>query len=95
LPISFSELSLERAYTNLRKNRNLVYVLPLLKLAEFLEIKQEVIEISGRYMVKYSLLPNYALVLATCKYYRIDAILSLDRNLKETCRKENIFFYLM
>lgn len=95
----FLRIASGKSYNTLRKDRGLVsdaakkfaeHVLPLLKLAEFLEVKQEVIEISGGYMIEYGLLPNDALILATCKHYRLDAILSLDRDFEEACRKEGI-----
>jgi len=53
-------------------------------MAEFLEVNRSVVSLANEFIVKYSLLPNDALILATCKFYRIDCLASLDvENLKE------------
>ncbi len=42
-------------------------------------------------MKKHNLLSNDALILATCKYYRIKYLISIDTSdFKEPCEKEGI-----
>ncbi|MHA1262079.1 MAG: type II toxin-antitoxin system VapC family toxin [Candidatus Freyarchaeota archaeon] len=42
---------------------------PLLKLTRLLEINEDIIALANNYIVRYGLLPNDALFLATCKSY--------------------------
>ena len=64
---------------------------PLLKLAKILVINESVVSLANNYIIKYGLLPNDALILATCKYYGIDALVTLDEiDFKEPCKKEKI-----
>jgi len=54
-------------------------------------VNENVITLANDYIIKYGLLPNDALVLATCKFYEIDCLVSLDEeDFIEPCRKENI-----
>ncbi|WP_202318888.1 type II toxin-antitoxin system VapC family toxin [Archaeoglobus neptunius] len=89
----------EKSYPDLKKNRELVsaagkkfveLIYPALKLANFLEINREVVSISNNFIQKYGLLPNDALILATCKHYELDALASLDTDYEEACRNEGI-----
>ncbi|HRG36773.1 MAG TPA: PIN domain-containing protein [Chitinophagales bacterium] len=41
-------------------------------------------------MSKYNLLPNDALILATCKLNQINMIASFDSDFKTACEKEKI-----
>lgn len=88
-----------KSYPDLKKNRELVsaagkkfveLIYPILKLANFLEINSEVVIISNNFIQKYGLLPNDALILATCKHYELDALASLDTDYEEACRNEGI-----
>lgn len=64
---------------------------PLLRLTKFLEVNENVIALANDYIIKYGLLPNDALVLATCKFYEVDCLVSLDEeDFREPCEKENI-----
>ncbi len=89
----------EKPYPDLKKNRELVsasgkkfveLIYPTLKLANFLEINREVVNISNFFIQKYGLLPDDALILATCKHYELDALASLDTDYEEACGGENI-----
>lgn len=89
----------EKSYPDLKKNRDLVsaagkkfveLIYPTLKLANFLEINREVVSISNNFIQKYGLLPNDALILATCKHYELDTLASLDADYEEACRNEGI-----
>jgi predicted nucleic acid-binding protein len=44
-------------------------------------------------MKKYGLLPNDALILATCKFYGIKHLISLDRDFEEPCVEEGLELY--
>ena len=62
----------------------------LLLLFKVLEENKEVLNISLGFIEKYNLLTNDALILATCKYYGIDKIASLDNDFKKATISENI-----
>ncbi|WP_293447867.1 type II toxin-antitoxin system VapC family toxin [Persephonella sp.] len=62
----------------------------LLLLFEVLEENKDVLNLSLRFMEKYSLLTNDALILATCKYYGIDKIASLDSDFEKATITEKI-----
>ncbi|WP_457625855.1 type II toxin-antitoxin system VapC family toxin [Persephonella sp.] len=62
----------------------------LLLLFKVLEENKEILNLSIRFIEKYSLLTNDALILATCKYYGIDKIASLDSDFEKVTVSENI-----
>jgi len=62
----------------------------LLLLFKVLEENKEVLNISLGFIEKHNLLTNDALILATCKYYGIDKIASLDNDFKKATISENI-----
>jgi predicted nucleic acid-binding protein len=62
----------------------------LLLLFNVLEENKEILDISLKLMEKYDLLTNDALILATCKYYEIDKIASLDTDFEKATTNENI-----
>ena len=43
-----------------------------------------------RVIEHYDLRPNDAIILATCKYYGIKYLISLDNDFPEPCKKEGI-----
>ena len=62
----------------------------LLLLVEILEENKEVLEIAIYLMKRYNLLTNDALILATCKYYGIDKLASLDKDFENITLQEGI-----
>lgn len=62
----------------------------LILLFNVLEENKEILDISLKLMEKYDLLTNDALILATCKYYEIDKIASLDTDFEKATTNENI-----
>jgi len=58
----------------LRKLMNYFHVLPITK---------EIIELSFEIQLKYGLLPNDALIAATCKFYNINKIATFDEGFKK------------
>ena len=62
----------------------------LLLLFEVLKENKEVLNLSLGFIEKYNLLTNDALILATCKYYGIDKIASLDSDFEKATVSENI-----
>ncbi|WP_457641374.1 type II toxin-antitoxin system VapC family toxin [Persephonella sp.] len=62
----------------------------LLLLFKVLEENKEILKTSVSFMEKYSLLTNDALILASCKYYGIDKIASLDNDFEKATMNENI-----
>lgn len=57
---------------------------------EFLEIGEDVRDLFWKYLEKYNLRPNDALILSTCKHYNITCLISLDSDFQEACEKEDI-----
>jgi len=57
---------------------------------EFLEIGEDVRDLFWKYLEKYNLRPNDALILSTCKHYNITCLISLDSDFQEACEKEGI-----
>jgi len=66
------------------------YIISTLSVFEFLTINHEIIEKMYLFMQKYNLKPNDAFILATCKYYQIPNLVSLDSHFIEPCKAENI-----
>ena len=62
----------------------------ILKLFEILSLNKEVRTCFWQIFKKYNLKPNDALILATCKYYRIRYLISIDTDFPEPCEKEGI-----
>lgn len=56
----------------------------------FLNIEKDVISYAEKLITKYNLAPNDALILGTCKYYRIGCLVSLDEDFKKACKDEAI-----
>jgi len=59
---------------------NLNKIEELLDLAETLPMNKEIEDLSFEIIKKYGLLPNDALIAATCKHYGIRNIATFDRN---------------
>ncbi len=62
----------------------------LLLLFNVLEENKEILRTSFQFMQKYNLLTNDALILATCKYYGITKLASLDKDFESIAANENI-----
>jgi len=65
-------------------------VFSFLRNFDLLVINNEIINYAELFVRNYNLKPNDALILATCKYYNIPYLLSLDEDFKEPCEKEGI-----
>ena len=88
-----------KSYWELKKNRSLVKetteeflksLFPMLSIPNFLEVTSEIILLSIEISRKYGLLPNDALILATCKFYGIKYLVSLDDDFESPCKREGI-----
>ncbi len=55
-----------------------------------LEINRSIEMLAVEYMAKYGLLPNDALILATCKFYGVTYLISFDSDFAEACSGEGI-----
>ena len=64
------------------KNLELKKVLSLLEIAENLSITTAVEKISADFIQEYGLLPNDALIAASCKRFAMRRIATLDRDFK-------------
>ncbi len=60
----------------------------LFEIFEELEINKEIRNIAFEFMKKYGLLPNDALILATCKFYGARYLISFDDDFREACKGE-------
>ena len=96
----FLRVSSQQSYFDLKKNKEIVKreglhflstLFPVLSTTKILEINADIIFLANSYLVKYGLLPNDALILATCKYYGIEHLVSLDKDDFEIpCKNEKI-----
>ncbi len=77
----FIRTKARKSHLTLKKDKDLVSLLgkeflslayPTLENLEFLEINRDVIIIANKFIVEYGLLPNDALILATCKFYKLN-----------------------
>ena len=55
-----------------------------------LSVDEEVLKLGKAYIENFGLLPNDALVLATCKRYKVKYLISIDSDFSEPCKKEGI-----
>jgi len=62
----------------------------LLKAFKNLPIVEEIEDDMLRLMENYNLKPNDALILATCKYYQVPYLVSLDTDFEKPCKGEGI-----
>ncbi|MBE8540167.1 PIN domain-containing protein [Geoglobus acetivorans] len=62
----------------------------LFEIFEELEINREIRNLAYRFVKKYGLLPNDALILATCRFYGIKYLISFDSDFERACKKEGI-----
>ncbi|WP_232473491.1 type II toxin-antitoxin system VapC family toxin [Thermococcus profundus] len=65
-------------------------VLPLLAIPDFLEVNYDVVTIAVRLSSEYGLLSNGALMLPTAEYYGVEALVSLDSDFLDACKREGI-----
>lgn len=63
-------------------------VFPFLDRFFFLNVGLNIIKIAKSLIISYNLKPNDALIFATCKYYNIRNLISLDEDFKGACEKE-------
>ena len=57
---------------------------------QLLEINNEIINNVPEIMSRYNLLPNDAIILATCKIHNITQLASHDKDFAEACRAEGV-----
>jgi len=62
----------------------------LFEIFEELEINKEIRNMAYEFVKKYGLLPNDALILATCKFYGIKYLISFDGDFERACKDEGI-----
>ncbi len=86
-PIVVSEVS----YFLLKRTKISVQeIKDLLSGYNLLDTNKEIINNAFNYIEKYQLYPNDAFILATCKYYGIKNLLSLDVDFIKCCLQEKI-----
>ena len=97
LMVYLRALTGERAYT-LKHNPELIKgheselreFLTFFGLFREFEINRSIETLAVEYMAKYGLLPNDAMILATCKFYGIKYLVSFDSDFEEACEGEEI-----
>ena len=62
----------------------------MFEMFEHLEINKKVRDIAFRYIITYGLLPDDAVILATCKFYGIKYLISFDSDFSGACEKEGV-----
>jgi len=62
----------------------------LINLFEFLPTDSRLLNLAPSIMQQYNLLPNDAIILATCKIYNISQLASHDKDFTEACKGEGI-----
>jgi predicted nucleic acid-binding protein len=62
----------------------------LIESFSFLSSKETLLDLVPDFMVKYNLLPNDAIILATCKIHGITQLASHDKDFEEPCKAEGI-----
>ena len=62
----------------------------LLESFNFLNINKNILALSLNYMNSYKIKPNDSLIVATCKFYKIDKLISLDSDFEKICKNEKI-----
>lgn len=66
------------------------FITETLKEFLFIEVNENVVSLAPALMDKYNLLPNDAIILATCKIYNITQLASHDKDFKAPCKSEGI-----
>jgi len=72
------------------KEEELEKLFMLFEIFEELEINKRIRNMAYEFMKKYGLLPNDALILATCKFYGIKYLISFDGDFERVCKKEGV-----
>ena len=62
----------------------------LLQRFSFLQNNESLYKIAPYYMKQYNLLPNDAIILASCKIHNITKLASHDKDFEEACQSEGI-----
>ena len=70
-------------------NLDIIKISEYLKDFNILTIDSTVVSIAYNYMHKYNM-KNDAIIAASCKYHKINNLITLDKDFKKVCTKENI-----
>ena len=62
----------------------------LFEIFEELEINRNIRNLACEFVKKYGLLPNDAVILASCRFYGINRLISFDSDFERACREEGI-----
>ena len=92
LKLYLSIFSVEEIFYILKKRKKLK-IDKILKFFEMFNIKhtnKKILTIFFKYVQKYNIDTIDLMILATCKYYKINHLISLDTDFKIPCEKEGI-----
>lgn len=87
-PIVFSEVVY--IFIKYSGKSKLKQLFELLNSFIMLDLSAKIVKISENFILKYGLFPNDAMILATCKFYDINFLASLDKDFEHCCNSENI-----
>ncbi len=85
--IVFSEVVYQLVF---KRKLNIDLVAEILNSFILLDLNRSVKDYSLSFIKNYGLKPNDALILATCKHYKIENLISLDKDFEKACQKEGI-----
>ena len=92
----YLKLKTGRSFRTLKKKPDLVKavqkgpVYELLSLFKFLDTNEFVFNISRRLIDEYGLLPNDAMIAGAALFYKLDGIITLDKDFENMARNENL-----
>jgi len=66
------------------------YIFELFSICCVFAENADILSIAKEFIKTYNLKPNDALILATCKYYGIKNLISVDEDFEKACEKEGI-----
>ncbi|WP_297556424.1 type II toxin-antitoxin system VapC family toxin [Thermococcus sp.] len=96
----YLKLKTGRSFRTLKKKPDLVKavqkgpVYELLSLFKFLDTNEFVFAISRRLVDEYGLLPNDAMIAGAALFYKLDGIITLDKDFENMARNENLLLIL-
>ncbi len=80
-----------REISTLLKKAEIKTYMELLTMFKTLEANKNILQEAYNLAVRYNLLPNDALLLASCKHYKIDCLISVDKkDFAVPCEREKV-----
>jgi len=74
-----------------KKKMNLDELIENIDYFNLLETNKGIVEMAIKFVDRYELKPNDAIILASCKYYHIENLITLDSDFEIPCCQEGIY----